>query len=75
MCSENACDGSLGVLRDPVQHFYEYIIDRVKVCSLQSERDALSLYRNKFVKIKHLKGSNATWIFKHTYRGDAVEYF
>jgi len=34
-------------LRDLVQHFYEYIIDVVKGCSFQSERDALSLCRNK----------------------------
>ena len=75
MYSENVCDDSLGVLRDPVQHFDESIIDVVKGCSLQSERDALSLCRNKFGKRKHLKRSNTTPIIKHTYRGDAVEDF
>jgi len=80
MYSDNVCDDSLGVLRDLVQHFYESIIDAsiidvVKACSLQSERDALSLHRNIFVKRKYLKRSNATRMIKHTYRGDAVEDF
>jgi hypothetical protein len=36
------------------------IIDVVKACSHQSERAALSLHRNTFVKRKYLKRSNAT---------------
>jgi hypothetical protein len=75
MYSDNVCDDSLGVLRDLVQHFYEAIIDAsiidpsiidpsiidvVKACSHQSERAALSLHRNTFVKRKYLKRSNAT---------------
>ncbi len=75
MYSDNVCDDSLGVLHDLVQHFYEAIIDAsiidpsiidpsiidvVKACSHQSERAALSLHRNTFVKRKYLKRSNAT---------------
>ena len=70
MCPENDWDGSLGVLRDPVQHFWEYIIDVVKRRSPQSKRDVSSLYRNKiFEKVKHDPNE------KQTYRGDSVEDF
>ena len=50
LCSENVCDGSLGVLRDTVHHFYESMIEMMGGRLLQSARDALSRYRDKFAK-------------------------